>query len=260
MRRLAIRECGEEIMITSGLGSTETAPSAMFANWHSDVSGNIGIPLPGVDVKLVPVGSRLEVRFRGPSITPGYLHRDDLTEASFDEDGYYKMGDALRPVDPNDFSRGFLFGGRIGEDFKLGTGTWVNVGPLRIALMGALAPLVRDVVICGADREFLTILMLPDWAAVRTLAAVPSGATDAAALASPTVRAEIADRLEAFAEAHPGSSTHPNRAIFLETPPSIDAGEITDKGSLNNAIIRERRADLIEHLYAPEHPLVIAIA
>ena len=162
MRRLAIAQCGEEIMMTSGLGSTETAPSATFANWYSDVSGNIGVPLPGIEMKLVPAGAKLEMRLRGPSITPGYLHRDDLTRAAFDEDGYYKMGDALKPLDPDDFSAGFLFDGRIGEDFKLSSGTWVSVGPLRIALLAQLQPVVRDLVICGQDQNYLAILMIPD--------------------------------------------------------------------------------------------------
>jgi feruloyl-CoA synthase len=245
MRRLAIRECGEEIMMTSGLGSTETAPSATFANWYSDVSGNIGVPLPGIEMKLVPAGAKLEMRLRGPSITPGYLHRDDLTRAAFDEDGYYKMGDALKPLDPDDFSAGFVFDGRIGEDFKLATGTWVSVGPLRIALLAQLAPMVRDLVICGQDQDYLAILMIPD---------------AGVAVDDASVRANLLARLEAFAAAHPGSSTHVRRAIFLDRPPSIDAGEITDKGSLNNAVIREQRRAFVEQLYSSlDHPAVIAL-
>ena len=246
MRLLGIRECGEEIMMTSGLGSTETAPSALFANWYSHVSGNIGVPLPGVEIKLVPAGAKLELRLRGPSITPGYLHRDDLTRDAFDEDGYYKMGDGLKPLDPADFSAGFLFDGRIGEDFKLSSGTWVSVGPLRIALLAALQPVVRDLVICGQDQTYLAILMVP---------------SDPATIAEPAVREFVRDRLAAFAVERPGSSTHVDRAIFLDRPLSIDAGEITDKGSLNNSIIREQRRDFVEHLYTTvEHPAVIAIA
>jgi feruloyl-CoA synthase len=246
MRRLAIRTAGEEIMMTSALGSTETAPSALFANWHSHVSGNVGIPLPGVEMKLVPAGSKFEVRFRGPNITPGYLKRDDLTRAAFDEDGFYKMGDALKPLDPDDFSRGFLFDGRLGEDFKLATGTWVNVAKLRIDLLAALRPLVRDLVICGHDQAYAAALLIAD--------------ADAAP-GDPAVREELLERLEAFAEANPGSSTHIARAIFLDRPLSIDAGEITDKGSLNASAIRERRRDLVEHLYSSlDHPAVIAIA
>jgi feruloyl-CoA synthase len=246
MRRLAIDECGEEIMMTSGIGSTETAPSATFANWYSHVSGNIGVPLPGLEMKLVPAGAKLEMRLRGPNITPGYLHRDDLTSAAFDEDGFYKMGDGLKPLDPDDFSAGFLFDGRIGEDFKLSSGTWVSVGPLRTALVAHLAPVVRDLVICGQDQAYLAILMIPDAGIDPT---------------DPAVRALVLERLETFAAAHPGSSTHAARGIFLDRPPSIDVGEITDKGSLNNAIIREQRRDLVEHLYSSvDHPAVIAIA
>jgi feruloyl-CoA synthase len=245
MRRLAIETCGEEIMMTSGLGSTETAPSATFANWYSHVSGNIGVPLPGLEMKLVPAGTKLEMRLRGPSITPGYLHRDDLTRAAFDEDGYYKMGDGLKPLDPKDFSAGFVFDGRIGEDFKLSTGTWVSAGPLRIALLAQLAPVVRDVVICGQDQPHVALLMIPD---------AGVDVTDRA------VHALVRERLAAYAAANPGSSTHAARAIFLDRPLSIDAGEITDKGSLNNAVIRERRHDFVGHLYGSlEHPSVIAI-
>jgi feruloyl-CoA synthase len=246
MRHLGIKAYGEEIMMTSGIGSTETAPSATFANWYSQVSGNIGVPLPGLEMKLVPAGSKLEMRLRGPSITPGYLYRDDLTRAAFDEDGYYKMGDGLKPLDPNDFSAGFLFDGRIGEDFKLSTGTWVSVGPLRTALLAQLAPAVKDLVICGQDQPYLALLLIAD-AGVHP--------------ADPAVRAFVLERLEAIADANPGSSTHAARAIFLDRPPSIDAGEITDKGSLNSAMIRERRRDFVEHLYSSlENPLVIAIA
>jgi len=260
MRRLAVQECGEEIMMTSGLGSTETAPSATFANWYSHVSGNIGVPLPGVEIKLVPAGAKLEIRLRGPSITPGYLHRDDLTRDAFDEDGYYKMGDGIKPLDPNDFSAGFLFDGRIGEDFKLSTGTWVSVGPLRIALLAQLQPIVRDLVICGGDQQYLAILMIPDIPSARSHAGLSAETPNAAVLAHSAVRAFVLERLEAFAVAHPGSSTHVTRAIFLDRPPSIDAGEITDKGSLNNATIRDRRKDFVEHLYTSlDHPAVIAI-
>jgi len=208
----------------------------------------------------VPAGAKLEIRLRGPSITPGYLHRDDLTRAAFDEEGYYKMGDGVKPVDPNDFSQGFLFDGRIGEDFKLSSGTWVSVGPLRVALLAQLQPVVRDLVICGGDQPYLAILMIPDLAAARSLAGLPADVSDADVLQHATVHAFVLERLEAFARANPGSSMHVTRAIFLDHPPSIDAGEITDKGSLNNAVIRDRRRDEVEHLYTSiDHPSVIAI-
>jgi feruloyl-CoA synthase len=260
MRRLAIRETGEEILMTSGLGSTETAPSALFANFYNEISGNVGVPQMGLDVKLVPVNEKLELRVKGPSITPGYLHRDDLTAAAFDDEGYYMMGDGLVPVDPDDFSKGFLFDGRIGEDFKLATGTWVSVGTLRTAMIAELQPVVRDVVICGADQDYLSMLLVADANAAREVAGDPT-LDDADAFAHPNVRAFVADRLAAHAARNSGSSTRVLRAIFLDSPPSIDAGEITDKGSLNNGVMRKRRAALIEHLYSSvDHPLVIAIA
>ena len=259
MRRLAFEETGEEILMTSGLGSTETAPSALFANFYTDVSGNVGVPVPGIAMKLVPLDEKLELRFAGPSITPGYLKRDDLTAAAFDEEGYYKMGDAARPVDPHDFSRGFLFDGRIGEDFKLATGTWVSVGTLRTALIAALQPLVQDVIVCGADRGELALLLVGDANGARTVAG-DADLSDDDAFAHPLVRGFVATALSTHVQHHPGSSTRVRRALFLDAPPSIDAGEITDKGSLNNAIVRARRAHLIERLYAADgHPHVIAI-
>jgi feruloyl-CoA synthase len=242
IRRLGVETVGEEIMMSSGLGSTETAPSLLFVNWHGAESGNVGIPVPGVEIKLVPAGAKLELRARGPSVTPGYLHNSELTAAAFDDEGFLKMGDALRPVDPDDFRNGFFFDGRIGEDFKLATGTWVSVGPLRTEMVSLLRPHARDVVLCGADRDELTMLIVGD------------GEPDDA------VRGVVRERLAAYAREHPGSSTHVRRAIFLDTPPSIDAGEITDKGSLNNAIMRERRAHLIARLYAPSpDPAIITI-
>jgi feruloyl-CoA synthase len=257
MRQLGIRETGEEILMTSGLGSTETAPSAFFANFYNDISGNIGVLQPGLEGKLVPVNEKLEIRVKGPSITPGYLHRPDLTAESFDDEGFYRMGDALVPVDPNDFSAGFLFDGRIGEDFKLATGTWVSVGTLRTAMIATLQPIVRDVVICGADRDFLTMLMVGDAHAAREHAGEPQ-LTDSEAFDHAKVRAFVSERLSAYARQHPGSSTRVMRAMFLDSPPSIDAGEITDKGSMNNANVRKRRAHLIELLYLSGHPQVIS--
>ncbi len=248
MRLLALRECGEEIMMTSAIGATETAPCATFANWYSHVSGNIGVPLPGIEMKLVPTGSKLEMRLRGPNVTPGYLHRDDLTQPAFDDDGFYKMGDALKPLDPDDYGRGFLFDGRIGEDFKLATGTWVNVASLRIELLAHLRPFVLDLVLCGHDQEYLSMLMIPNVAAV------------ADARSDEAVRAVVLERLETFARAHPASSMHVRRAVFIDQPLSIDAGELTDKGSLNSSAIRERRRDAIEQLYSPiAHAAIIAI-
>ncbi len=236
MRRLAIETTGNAVLMTSCLGSTETAPSALFASDPATaIAGNVGVPLPGLEMKLVPVGAKLELCLRGPSITPGYLHRDDLTAEAFDDEGYYHTGDAVTPVDPQDPSRGYLFDGRFGDDFKLTTGTWVNVAALRIALLAALQPLVRDLVVCGADRDRVSAILVAD----------DDGET---------ARDAIAARLAAFASEHPASSMHVARAIFLDAPTSLDAGEITDKGSLSGATIRARRPHLIALLDAPEPP------
>ena len=241
MRRLAIDETGDEVLMTSSLGSTETAPSSLFAHVQPTTSGNVGVPLPGVEMKLVPREGKCELRVRGPNVTPGYLHRDDLTAAAFDEEGYHRTGDAVAPIDPLDYRAGFRFDGRFGEDFKLTTGTWVNVSALRSEVLQALAPAVRDVVICGADRDDVTML---------AVAAVDPQ--------DPALRSRIARTLATLARAHPGSSLHVARAIVLDPPPSLDDGEITDKGSLNAGIIRKRRDGLIVHLYdRRNHPLVI---
>jgi feruloyl-CoA synthase len=242
MRRLGIETTGEEILMTSGFGSTETAPSLLFANWHGADSGNVGLPLPGVEIALVPAGAKLELRARGPNVTPGYLGDPERTAAAFDRDGFLATGDAVRAVDGRDVRHGLRFDGRIGDDFKLTTGTWVQTGPLRAAMIALLRPYVRDVVLCGADRDAVTMLMVGD-----------GDADDA-------VRAAIRTRLAAYALAHPGSSTHVRRAVFLDPPPSLDAGEITDKGTLQQARVRERRRDLIALLDARVgDPAVIAI-
>ena len=260
LARLTVRERGSEILLTGGFGSTETAPSVTLANWRASTAGNIGLPLPGIELKLVPAGAKLEVRLRGPNVTPGYLKRDDLTREAFDEEGYFRMGDALKPVDPNDFRAGLLFDGRIGEDFKLTSGTWVSVAPLRDALLAVLRPVVRDLVICGEEQSHPSLLLIPDVAAARALAGATDDAEGSGVLAHPIVRRFVREALEAVADAHPGSSQHATRAIFLDRPPSVESGEITDKGSLNAAIIRTQRAPLVGKLYrSAEHASVIAI-
>ncbi len=258
--RLAVRERGRDILLTGGFGSTETAPSATLANWRASTAGNIGLPLPGIELKLVPAGAKLEVRLRGPNVTPGYLKRDDLTRDAFDEEGFFRMGDALKPVDPNDFHAGLLFDGRIGEDFKLTSGTWVSVAPLRDALLSVLQPVVRDLVVCGEGQAQPSLLLIPDIAAARELAGATGEGGSAGVLAHPIVRQFVHEALEAFAGAHPGSSQHATRAVFLDRPPSLECGEITDKGSLNAAVVRAQRAPLVEQLYrSAEHASVIAI-
>lgn len=252
-RQLAYESCGERIIMTTGLGSTETSPMAVQATWETERAGTIGIPVPGVELKLVPCGAKLEARVRGPNVTPGYWRQPELTRNVFDEEGFYSFGDAVRFVDPEDVNKGLLFDGRLTEDFKLGNGTWVSVGPLRGNILAALAPLVRDAVIAGQDRDFVAMLIFADPDACRALAPeLPKDAAPETILRHQAVRARFQSLLRGMAKEATGSSNRVVRAILVEEPPSLDAGEVTDKGSLNQRAVLERRADLIEELYAPE--------
>ena len=250
MARLAIETCGERVLLVTGLGSTETAPMAICRPWESDLASAIGLPVPGVVVKLVPVGEKYDVRVKGPNVTPGYWRDPDLTAAAFDEDGYYRMGDAVRLVDTSDVSKGVLFDGRLGEDFKLSTGTWVGVGALRVRIIAHFAPLVRDAVITGHGRDTVGMLAVPDPNACRCLCPELAGAPLKEVAEHPAVRAAIAERLESFAAAATGSATRIDRAILLVDPLSLDAQEVTDKGSINQRAVLTRRAHLVDDLYA----------
>ncbi len=167
---LAVETAGERIIFLSSLGSTETAPAALACTWQCERAGNIGLPLPGVELKLVPLEGKFEARLKGANITPGYWRAAALTADAFDDEGFYKIGDALKFDDPADPAKGLLFDGRLAEDFKLATGTWVSVGPLRAAFIAHFAPLVRDVVLADADRDEVTALVFPDLDACRKLA------------------------------------------------------------------------------------------
>jgi feruloyl-CoA synthase len=257
---LAVDTCGERIIFLSSLGSTETSPLALACTRDFPRPGNIGVPVPGVELKLVPTEGRLEARLRGPNITPGYWRQDHLTRDAFDEEGFYKLGDAVKFAEPTDPSQGLLFEGRLAEDFKLATGTWVNVAPLRARFIEHCAPYVRDVVIAGADRNELAVLVIPDLDACRALCGgTPSEINPAAILAHAAVRRHFATFLGKLAEDSPGSSTRICRLVLLEDPPSLDSGEMTDKGSINQRAVLRQRAALVEELYAqPLSPRVIA--
>jgi feruloyl-CoA synthase len=251
LTRLAIETTGERIIFLSSLGSTETSPLALACCWDFDRPGNIGLPAPGVELKLVPNEGKLEARLRGPHVTPGYWRQPQLTREAFDSDGFYRIGDALKFADPADAGKGFLFDGRIAEDFKLSTGTWVSVGPLRVRFIDACAPYVRDVVFAGPDRDDIVALVFPDVEACRKLA--PEHAADAAPAAvldDVRVRRKFAAVLEALAATSPGSSTRVMRAVLMAEPPSMDKGEMTDKGSINQRAVLKNRAALVDELYA----------
>jgi feruloyl-CoA synthase len=250
MQELALAERGAQLPLVSAWGSTETAPMATGVHYAVDRAGVIGLPVPGCELKLVPAAGKLEVRVKGPNVTPGYYGREDLTTAAFDEEGFYRIGDALKFVDPKKPELGFAFDGRIAEDFKLSTGTWVHVGATRVSLIAAGDPLIQDAVITGHERSEIGALVFLNAAAVEA-----RGLDDAG------MRRHLRAALEKLAaDSGGGSSTHPVRALVMSEPPSIDANEITDKGYINQRAVLERRAALVEELHAdPPSAEVIAI-
>ena len=250
LARLAMQTCGERLLLVTGLGATETAPMAICRAWESDLAAAIGLPVPGVEVKLVGNGARYEVRVKGPNVTPGYWRDPERTAAAFDEEGYYCMGDAVRLADPRDVSQGFVFDGRLGEDFKLSTGTWVGVGALRAKVIAHFAPYIRDAVITGHGRDTVGMLALPDPDACRGLCPDLGAAPLRDVAAHPAVRSAIAQRLATFAAGATGSATRIERAVLLVDPLSLDDQEVTDKGSINQRAVLARRAGLVDELYA----------
>jgi feruloyl-CoA synthase len=260
LTRLAVETTGERIVFLSSLGSTETSPLALACSWDFGRPGNIGLPAPGVELKLVPNEGKLEARLRGPHITPGYWRQDHLTREAFDEQGFYKLGDALKFVDPNDPGKGLLFDGRIAEDFKLSTGTWTSVGPLRARFIDHFAPLVRDVVFAGPDRDAIAALVFPDIEGCRKCAGLGADAPPSAIIDAPPVRAQFAELLAKLWSSSPGTSTRIERAILMAEMPSMDKGEMTDKGSINQRAVLKNRAALVDELYAsPVSSRIIAV-
>ena len=210
----------------------------------------------------MPSVSRFEVRVKGPNVTPGYWRAPERTAEAFDDEGYYRMGDAIRLVDPDDPAKGFLFDGRLGEDFKLSTGTWVHVGVLRAKIIAQFAPYIRDAVITGDGRDTIGMLAVPEQDACRGLCPELADVPFADVAAHPLVRSTLAARLTAFAAAGTGSATRVERAIILVDPLSLDHQEVTDKGSINQRAVLARRAHLVEELYADRpgiHVLVTGV-
>jgi feruloyl-CoA synthase len=232
---LAYETCGETILFLTGFGATETAPHVMGRMWPTEDVANMGLPPPGVEAKLVPFADKYELRVKGPGITPGYWREPELTARAFDEEGYYRMGDSFVFADPQRPQAGLLFRGRIAEDFKLSTGTFVHVGPLRAQFIEHFAPFVRDVVIAGEGRSELGALVF---------------------LSKEAGSEELKRRLGSFPST--GSSNRIARMLVLEEPPSLDAGEMTDKGSINQRAVLARRAALVEELYRGSERVLLA--
>jgi feruloyl-CoA synthase len=224
-------------------------------------AGMVGTPVPGCELKLLPNGDKLELRMRGPNITPGYWREPKLTEAAFDEEGFYRLGDAVRWVDESQPERGFIFDGRITEDFKLATGTWVNVGSLRTKIIAHFAPFVRDAVITGHDRDDLGAILILDPDGCRgRFSDIAAGVAPADLAKHSGVRSALAERLAEFARTATGSSTRLVRIAVLDDVPSIDKGEVTDKGSINQRALLGQRKHIVEALYDERgHPQVIAL-
>ena len=248
--RLAEDTVGERIRMLTGLGMTETAPSCTFAVGTAVRSGHIGLPAPGVEVKLVPVDGKLEIRFRGPNVMPGYWQMPDETAAAFDDEGYYRSGDAVDFIDPGNPSSGLRFDGRIAEDFKLSNGSFVNVGPLRMKAILAGDPLVQDVVLTGLNRDDVGLLVFPRLDDVRRRFGLGTELPPAQVLAHAGVREFFQTMLDRLWADGTGSTNRIARAWLMAEPPSIDRGELTDKGSLNQRIVLAHRAAWVERLHA----------
>lgn len=257
---ISIKERGEKTPMLSGLGATETGPSITFTTPAMGRAGVIGLPAAGNLVKLAPVEGKLEIRVRSPGVTPGYWRDPDLTAAAFDDEGFYCTGDAVRLLDAGDPTRGLIFDGRITEDFKLSNGSWVSVGPLRADLIAALSPVARDVVIAGLDRDYLAALIIPDLAScARILHGCESLSYAQAAIHSQLLE-WIRERMTVYARRNAASTRCVRRAMLLPSAPSLDEGEITDKGSINQRAVLRCRAQCVADLYAaPLLAHVIAI-
>lgn len=249
LERLAAETTGERILLCTGLGSTETAPAALMCTWPQQQAGNIGLPCNGVSLKLVPFDGKLEARLKGPNITPGYWNAPDVTAEAFDEEGYYRIGDALRFADPDDVSKGFFFDGRTAENFKLDTGTWVSTGALRTDFINHFGEVIRDVAIAGADRPYVAALVFPEISLLSKLAARDAQGSVEALFADAAVRSFLKEKLQSLAAQSTGSSNLIRRMVLVDPPPFPDKGEMTDKGSINQRAVLRNRADILEELY-----------
>ncbi len=251
MQALAVRYTGQRIVFFTGWGSTETAPTATSTYWETERVGLIGLPHPGVELKLVPAGPKYELRLRGSIVTPGYHRQPELTKAAFDDEGFYKIGDAGVFVDPDDPAQGLIFAGRVVEDFKLQSGTFVHVGTLRVAAIAAASPVIQDALVAGQDKPYVALLAWPNLLACRQLAGQPEATLDTL-MREPVVRERVRAGLAAHNAAQTGSSQRIHRVLLMSEPPSIDGNELTDKGYINQRAALHRRAALVQALYAPQ--------
>jgi len=249
LERLAVESVGHRILTVSGLGMTETAPIALFGNENATGPGVVGVPVAGVELKLIPHDNCFEIRYRGPNVTPGYWRDPNATKAAFDEDGFFRSGDLVSFIELKRPRAGLRFDGRISEDFKLTSGTKVSAAKLRLDALDALRPLAHEVVVVGADREDVRILVFPDWDQCASSAGLKHRTTAAEIAASKAVRTMFYERLAALAAAGTGSSNRIVAALLVETPPSSADGELTEKGTVNSRALLKNRPELLEVLY-----------
>jgi len=246
------QELGCRIPMTSGLGMTESAPFGLFVTNLHVRAGDLGLPSAGMELKLVPLGDKLEVRYRGPNITPGYWRRPEATSEAFDEEGFFRTGDAVRWIDDDDIHRGLKFDGRVAEDFKLVTGTFVSVGPMRTKIIAAGAPYLQDAVITGLNQRDVGAILIPALIPARRALGLSDTASLADVATHPKMRAAMQDMLNKLAKDSTGSASRVARAVVLTDPPNIDKGEITDKGSINQRAVLKERSELVEALHADQ--------
>ena len=256
LHRAQEAECGERIVMGTGLGMTESSPSAMFINRPDVRSGDLGVPVPGLELKLAPLEGKLEVRYRGPNVTPGYWRAPEATAEAFDEEGFFCTGDAVQWRDADDLNQGLRFDGRIAEDFKLATGTFVNVGPLRAKIINAGAPYIQDAVLTGLDRKEVGAILFGS-PACAALSGLPASATLQEVMGSAPVQQHMQRVINELAAGATGSATRIARAVMSTRTPSLDLGEVTDKGSINQRAVLKHRADVVEALHAGELPQIL---
>ena len=255
--KLSLAALGKKIAMTSAWGLTESAPLATGVHFPIARAGVIGLPVPGTELKMLPSAGKLELRLRGPNITPGYFRRDDLTQEAFDEDGFYRTGDAGKFADPDDPSKGILFDGRVAEDFKLLTGSWVSTGMVRVAAISACTGLIQDAVVTGHDRNDIGLLIIPNVAGIAKIAGLSPDASLPDLLGHVKVRQTLRDDLAAHNSRNPASSTRIARVLLLTEALDIDAGEITDKGYVNQRAVLEQRHALVEQLYSNDAEVIL---
>jgi len=249
IQAISIKQTGMRYPVITALGSTETSAIVTAIHWTNEKMGNIGLPVPGTTLKLVPLGNKYELRVKGPQVIAEYFNAPELTAESFDEDGFLLTGDAVSWVDPEHPEEGLRFSGRVAEDFKLLNGTWVQTGGLRSKLVSALSPLVSDLVVCGHDKSYISIMAWPNEPGIRALLNDQSTPLEELVNGEP-YRHYFKERLEQFNTAHDHASSRVKRVLMLDEPPSLDENEITDKRYINQRRVLERRNDQVIRLYA----------